>query len=155
MGVHQLEVLPKDKAVLVHHALQHKDHKERHQQAGAGVAQGAVPHKEDNNPAGSQQQRAFAAELPPVHHHILPQQAQRKHKPQVRHRAGQRGAHGQCRHRQTRRQESQHQLGQRGAHGNHRSADHPQGQPAQRAAPGGAARSQPAADPRQHQARSI
>src|SRR5699024_2273441 len=62
-GGHDLAALGVAVVMLVDDAGHHEYHEQKHQQAGAGITQGAVPHKDHQDAAGSQQQQAFAAEF--------------------------------------------------------------------------------------------
>ena len=151
----KLQPLPERKAVLVGDALHDKQNKQAHQQAGTGIAQGAVPHKQGHHAAGHQQQGAFAQQLAAVHRDITAQQAKRQYQPQLGDSTRQSRTNGQRSNGHTCRQKRQHQLRQRRTHRHQRAAHHPHRQPAQRPAPRCAARSQPAADTSQQQAQSI
>ena len=151
----KLQPLPERKAVLIGDALHDKQNKQAHQQAGTGIAQGAVPHKQGHHAAGHQQQGAFAQQLAAVHRDITAQQAKRQYQPQLGDSARQSRTNGQRSNGHTCRQKRQHQLRQRRTHRHQRAAHHPHRQPAQRPAPRCAARSQPAADTSQQQAQSI
>ena len=157
VGGHDDAALPVDVVVLVDDADEHEHHKEEHKQPGAGVAQGAVPHKEGQHAAGRQQQKALAEKLAAVHRDgvLGIQQTDGQRQPQAGHRPGQGGTHGQAGDGKARRQKGQHQLGERQAEGGHGAAHHPHGQPAQRTAPGGAASGQTAAHGGEQQAQPV
>ena len=156
-GGHRLDRFTVGKVVLERNAHQNKQHKQQHQQAGAGVAQFAVPHKHRQHPAGGQQQQAFAAKLVPIRRGIPAtiQQADGQRQPQVGDGARQRGADGQRRDRHSGRQKCQHQLRQRQAERRNRAAHDPHGQSQQGAAPSGAPSRQPAAHRREQQTESV
>ena len=150
-----LQVLVIGQTVLVEDAFQHKQDKQGHEQPCPRVGEHAVPGKEFQHQTGSQQDAAFAAELPPVHRDRPAQQAQGQHQPQVGDGPRQGHPHRHGGDGQPRRQKGQHQLGQSHAERRHRAGHHPHGQPAQGAAPGGAAARQPAAHGGEHQPHGV
>ena len=156
-GGERLDRLAIGKPVLKDNACQHEQHKQPHQQTGAGVAQLAVPHKDRQHTAGGQQQHGLAAKLLTVSHGTpaAAQQADCQRQPQIGNGTGQRRADRQRRDRHACGKERQHQLRQRQTKGRNCAPHDPHRQTKQRAAPCGAAPRQPAAHRRENQTEGV
>ena len=156
-GGEHLDRLTVGEPVLKDDACQHEQHKQPHQQAGAGVAKLTVPHKDRQHTAGGQQQHGLAAKLIAVSHSIpaAAQQADSQRQPQIGDGTGQCCADRQRRDRHACSEERQHQLRQCQTKGRNCAPHDPHRQTKQRTAPSSAAPRQPAAHRRKNQTEGV